>query len=109
VPVDNFACTLRRVPEHHQYHLPAANVYYTSAGPGQAYLVAVGENGYKAGETAIVAYSRIAKILREDNLEIVQERIFGSLAVRSEVLSGRERIFQSQGLDADGSGQRAFG
>jgi enamine deaminase RidA (YjgF/YER057c/UK114 family) len=80
----------------------AATVYVTEAGRGQAYLVAAGAWGHKAAQSAAAAYEEIARELKKRDLQILHERVFGSLAAWPTVRSLRRRIFQSQGLEADG-------
>lgn len=81
----------------HRY--PGATLQVTEAGPGQAYLVATGEYGHDAARAAAVAYRQIAQVLKEDNLEIVQERVFGSRGLWPTVWSARGRMFQFMGLN----------
>jgi len=80
----------------------AATVCFTEAGPGQAYLVAAGAPGHTTAQTAAAAYGQIARELKGRHLQIVQERAFGSRTVWPIVKSVRRRIFQAQGLKADG-------
>lgn len=81
---------------------PAATVYVTEAGPGQAYLVAAGSPWHPDAQTAKTAYGLIARELKERHLQIVQERAFGSLSVWPIVRSVRRRIFRSLGLKPGG-------
>jgi enamine deaminase RidA (YjgF/YER057c/UK114 family) len=80
----------------------AAMVCVTEAGRGQAYLVAAGAWGHKAAQTAGAVYEEIARELRKRDLQILHERVFGSLAVWPTVRSVRRRVLQSRGLEADG-------
>ena len=50
------------------------------AGPGQAFLVAQVVWG---ADTALAAYREIARVLRDQGLTLVHERLFGSLTVKS--------------------------
>ena len=86
----------------HRFSQSAAKVTVTEAGPGQAYLVATGGWGHKVGQSAAAAYQDIARELKERQLHILHERVFGSLAAWPTVRSLRRHIFQSQGLKADG-------
>lgn len=83
-------------------HGPAISLYVTEAGRGQVYLVAAGKWGHNTTRTAAAAYGQIAQVLKERQLEIVQERVFGSLAVWPTVRSVRSQVFQCQGLDPAG-------
>ena len=80
----------------------AAQVTVTEAGPGQAYLVAAGGWGQKAAQSAVAAYEEIVRELKERQLHILHERVFGSLAAWPTVRLLRRRIFQSLGLRVDG-------
>jgi enamine deaminase RidA (YjgF/YER057c/UK114 family) len=80
----------------------AAQVTVTEAGPGQAYLVGAAGWGQKAAQSAAAAYEGIARELKERQLHILHERVFGSLAAWPTVRLLRRRIFQSLGLKADG-------
>jgi enamine deaminase RidA (YjgF/YER057c/UK114 family) len=58
-----------------------------------------------AGDPAALAadtYGRIADLLRDERLEIVQERVFASLSVQTQVMTARADAFQARGLAADG-------
>ena len=81
---------------------PAATVHVSDTGQGEAYLVAAGTWGHDTAQTAAAAYSQMAQVLKEGQLEIVQERLFGSLAVWPLVRSVRGRVFQTLGLEAAG-------
>ena len=80
----------------------AATVYVTEAGQDQAYLVAAGNWGHHAALATAAAYEQITRELKERQLQIIQERVFGSLAVWPTIRSVRRRVFRSQGLEADG-------
>jgi enamine deaminase RidA (YjgF/YER057c/UK114 family) len=84
------------------YRQPAATLYVTQAGQGQAYLVAAGRQGHDAASSTAAAYGQITQALEENNLEIVQERIFGSLEAWPVVRAVRERVCQSRGLNPEG-------
>lgn len=90
------------VPSPRGISQPAAAVCVTEAGRGQAYLVAAGAWGHKAPQSAAAAYEQIAQELRKRDLQILHERVFGSLAVWPTVRSVRRRVLQSRGLEADG-------
>jgi enamine deaminase RidA (YjgF/YER057c/UK114 family) len=80
----------------------AATVYVSDTGQGEAYLVAAGAWDHDAAQTAAAAYGQMAQVLKEGQLEIVQERVFGSLAVWPIIRSVRNRMFQTQGLEPAG-------
>jgi len=80
----------------------AATVRVTEAGRGQAYLAAAGAWGQNAAQTAGAVYLEIARELKKRDLQILHERVFGSLAAWPAVRSVRRRLFQSRGLEADG-------
>jgi|WetSurMetagenome_2_1015567.scaffolds.fasta_scaffold39679_3 enamine deaminase RidA (YjgF/YER057c/UK114 family) len=80
----------------------AATVCVTEAGRDQAYLVAAGGWGHNAVQSAAAAYEEIARELKKRHLQILHERVFGSLAAWPTVRSVRRRLLQSQGLEADG-------
>jgi len=84
------------------HHQSAATVCVTEAGQGQVYLVATGGWGHNAAQSVEVAYKEIARELKQHNLHILHERVFGSLSVWPTVRSLRRRIFMSQGLEVDG-------
>jgi enamine deaminase RidA (YjgF/YER057c/UK114 family) len=62
----------------------------TEAGDGQAFIVAsvTGEEG--AAAAARASYTMIAEVLNEKRMEIVHERIFGSLRVEAAVMRERK-------------------
>ena len=70
----------------------------TWAGQGQAFFAASVRSPADATQTAWDAYTRIAETLREHQLEIIHERIFGSLSVERDVMSAREQGFASLGI-----------
>jgi len=70
----------------------------TWAGEGQAYFVASALSPADAVQAAEDAYTRIAEVLREKHLEIVHERIFGSLSVECSVMAARHHALQACGI-----------
>jgi enamine deaminase RidA (YjgF/YER057c/UK114 family) len=72
------------------------------AGQGQAFLVAQVRWGADVAQAAQAAYGEIARILQDQGLTIVQERLFGSLAVMPAVLASRNAAFRARNLSADG-------
>jgi len=71
------------------------------AGEGQVFLVAAVQSPADASKAAWDAYTRIAEALREHKLEIVHERMFGSLSVEPSVMAARHRAFQTYGFAPD--------
>jgi enamine deaminase RidA (YjgF/YER057c/UK114 family) len=69
---------------------------------GRAFLVAAAPQGVRAADAADEAYAQIADALRRGSLEIVQERIFGSLSVEPAVMAARREALQSRGIDPAG-------
>jgi len=70
------------------------------AGPHECFIV-----GAPAGpgpQSALEVYNRIGRILADGNLQIVHERIFGSLSARAETLAARKEAMQNCGIAADG-------
>jgi len=73
----------------------------TSAGQGQAFLVASVNSPSDAGHAAMESYTRIAKVLKECRLEILHERIFGSLSLEPSVMAARRSAFRNCGIASD--------
>jgi enamine deaminase RidA (YjgF/YER057c/UK114 family) len=73
-----------------------------SAGQGQAFLVVQGVWGADATLIAQAAYGEIARVLQNQGLTIVHERLFGSLAVKDAVLVARAAALRARGLSPDG-------
>jgi len=71
------------------------------AGEGQAFLVASVQSPVGAVQAAWDSYARIVESLREHHLEIVHERMFGSLSVEPSVMAARHRAFQTYGFAPD--------
>ncbi|MFZ5451576.1 MAG: Rid family hydrolase [Thermodesulfobacteriota bacterium] len=79
----------------------AVKVSLTQAGPGQAYVVASPSWGADAALASQAAYNEIGRVLQEQGLAIVHERLFGSLAVKSAVMASRTAALSSRNLAAD--------
>lgn len=77
-------------------------LHVSRTGDNRAFLVASAPKGASPGAAASEAYAQIGEVLRADRLEIVQERIFGSLSVEAEVLAARREALQSRGVRPDG-------
>jgi enamine deaminase RidA (YjgF/YER057c/UK114 family) len=73
-----------------------------TAGPSQAFLVAQGSCGADAALTAQAAYGAIVEVLRDQDLTMVHERLFGSLAVKDAVLAARAEALRAGNLSPDG-------
>jgi enamine deaminase RidA (YjgF/YER057c/UK114 family) len=73
-----------------------------TAGPGQTFLVAQTAWGADAAAAARAAYGEIARVLQDQGLVIVHERLFGSLKVKPSVMSGRDAAFRAFNLPGDG-------
>jgi enamine deaminase RidA (YjgF/YER057c/UK114 family) len=71
------------------------------AGQGQVFLVASVQSAADAAVSAREAYVRIAETLSEHRLEIVHERIFGSLSVEPSVMAARHRALRTCGIAPD--------
>jgi enamine deaminase RidA (YjgF/YER057c/UK114 family) len=72
------------------------------AGPGQAFLVAPAAWGADAAGAARAAYGEIARVLMDQGLTMVQERLFGSLSVQAPVLAARAAALRAGGIPAAG-------
>ena len=79
----------------------AVKASLTQAGQGQAFLVASVSAPADAAQAAWESYSRVAQALRENHLEIVHERIFGSLSVEPSVMAARHSALRTYGLAPD--------
>lgn len=81
---------------------PAATLHITQADQEQVYLVAAGHQGYDPAGATAAAYEQLAQTLVENNLSIVQERVFGSLGAWPMISTVRARLFGSRGLNPEG-------
>jgi enamine deaminase RidA (YjgF/YER057c/UK114 family) len=72
------------------------------AGPGQAFLVAQAGWGADAGQAARTAYGEIARVLQDQGLTIVHERLFGSLTVKSAVMASRAAALKAGNIFPEG-------
>jgi enamine deaminase RidA (YjgF/YER057c/UK114 family) len=77
-------------------------LHMCTAGEGQAFLVAQAAWGANAAPATWAAYGEIARVLQDQGLTIVHERIFGSLKVKPEVMSARDAAFRACNLPGDG-------
>jgi enamine deaminase RidA (YjgF/YER057c/UK114 family) len=76
-------------------------VHIHAAGPDQAFLVAPAAAGADAGSAAQAAYREIARIVQDQRLTIVHERLFGSLASRAGVLAARNAALSAARLSPE--------
>jgi enamine deaminase RidA (YjgF/YER057c/UK114 family) len=81
--------------------LTATKFSLTWAGDGQAFLVASAQSPIDAAQAAGESYARIAETLMEHSLEIIHERIFGSLSVEASVMAARHSALRSYGAASD--------
>jgi enamine deaminase RidA (YjgF/YER057c/UK114 family) len=79
----------------------AINLTVTDAGTNQAYIVASVKHPTNPDIAAESLYSRIAQVLKEREMEIVHERIFGSLGKASLIVKTRAEMLLSQGISPD--------
>jgi enamine deaminase RidA (YjgF/YER057c/UK114 family) len=84
------------------YEDKAVKVNLTKTGQGQTFLVAQPVWGADASASAQAAYNEIGRVLQDQGLTIVHERLFGSLAVKPVVLAARNAAFEARSLPADG-------
>jgi len=74
----------------------------STAGEGQAFLVAQIAWGADSAQAAQAAYGEIAQVLQDQGLTIIHERLFGSLSVKTAVLAARAAALSARGRDPDG-------
>jgi enamine deaminase RidA (YjgF/YER057c/UK114 family) len=90
------------LPNSRQHLFELIKLHLTSIGAGQAFLVAQATWGTKAGAATQATYDEIARVLQDQGLTMVHERLFGSLKVKAEVMSARNASFRACGFPADG-------
>jgi enamine deaminase RidA (YjgF/YER057c/UK114 family) len=83
------------------YGRKLVTLHMSATGRGQAFLVAQAAWGADAGPAAQAAYGEIARVLQEQGLTIVHERLFGSLEVKPAVISARDAAFRASNLPTD--------
>ena len=76
-------------------------VQVTTAGAGQAFLVASSSSHTDAFKAAFDSYSHLAEILSAKGMAIVHERIFGSLSVETAVMEARKEALQSGSIPCE--------
>ncbi len=74
-----------------------------AAGQSQALMVAQGSWGADAALTAQAAYGVIIEVLKDRNLTMVHERLFGSLAVKEAVMAARAATLSAGNLSPEGA------
>ncbi len=74
-----------------------------AAGQSQAFMVAQGSWGADAALAAQAAYRTIIEVLKDQNLTIVHERLFGSLAVKDAVMAARAATLSAGNLSPEGA------
>jgi enamine deaminase RidA (YjgF/YER057c/UK114 family) len=84
-----------------RYGRELVTLHMCAAGRSQAFLVAQAAWGADAGPAARAAYGEIARVLQEQGLTIVHERIFGSLKVKAAGMSARDEAFKTANLAPD--------
>jgi enamine deaminase RidA (YjgF/YER057c/UK114 family) len=73
-----------------------------AAGEDQAFLVVQGAWGADAALAAHAAYYAITRVLKDQGLTVVHERLFGSLAVKDAVLCARAEALRAGNLSPEG-------
>jgi enamine deaminase RidA (YjgF/YER057c/UK114 family) len=84
-----------------QHRKTQISFHISDAGDGQAFFVASVKDETGAAYAAAAAYSLIAEALKERQMEVVHERVFGSLEVEHIVKTVRKTIFQKHGIPHD--------
>ena len=79
----------------------ATKLSVTRAGIDQVFFVASVRSPADALQAARESYIQIAEVLKEHQLEIVHERIFGSLSVEPSVMSVRKHALQTCGIHSN--------
>jgi len=80
---------------------PKATLHFREAGSSQAFITASVASHRDPFQAAESVYSSIAAHLIEHGLEIVHERLFGSLSVEPPVMAARHRALQTYGYAVD--------
>lgn len=88
--------------ERQIYRQDSLTLWFTRAGEDQMHVVAsVTEQPQDVGRACREAYERIAEVLTGRDMQIVHERIFGSLAARATVLQARQRALRAGGMKGE--------
>ena len=83
-------------------HDAPTKLHVTSAGPGQIYLVSSLGKETNAQQATEYSYNQIASVLSQRRMEIVHERIFGSLSVHGAVMAARKEALITKHIPWDG-------
>jgi len=67
------------------YQRGAVRVHVTDVGQGQAFVTAAVAEPCDAAQAASDAYAQVAAVLSDAGLQIVHERLFGTLSVHGDV------------------------
>lgn len=73
-----------------------------AAGPGQCFIVAAPHGPCHSDAAAADIYAAIGRTLAGSRLRIIQERVFGSMGSRGEVLTTRAAALVAFGISPDG-------
>ena len=76
----------------------AVSLQITEAGQGQFFLVAAPKRYDKVHEVVSNAYTQIADAIIKNQMEIVHERIFGTVSVESAVMAARHEVLSKRSL-----------
>ena len=77
-------------------------LHVTEAGEEQAFMVASALKENNAAQAVRASYAKIAEVLQDSGMSIVQERIFGSQSVETEVMAARSAALQARHLPDHG-------
>jgi len=78
-------------------------LHFTEAGEGRAFIVASVSGEEDAATAARALYTMLADALFDHHMEIIHERIFGSLSAETAVLHERKTALFERQIPADGS------
>ena len=84
------------------YQREPATVCATPAGNGQMYLVANPAPCADPAKSVAAAYEQMADLLVSENMQVVHERLFGSLSAQGVIRDARARSLGARGLDSEG-------
>jgi enamine deaminase RidA (YjgF/YER057c/UK114 family) len=82
-------------------HTYPVYLHARKAAEGHVFITASVQDSMDAARSAEYVYVHIAHQLQIKGLEIVQERIFGSLSVAQEILTGRTKMLHFHGISSD--------
>ena len=83
------------------YRNGAATLYFTPVCDGQAFITAVLDESPDCARAAADVYEKVADLLVADGLEIVHERMFGSLASHEAAEAARRSVLAGRGIPAE--------